>query len=90
MLAQAGPVYIFSHRLDGHRHRTRQAVYKDLQRAAKLLRLGKGIGTHSMRKTYARTLLESGKSLSAIQRKLLHSSPLITTLYAMADVVDLR
>ena len=32
---QAGTVWVFEHRLDVNKHRTRQAVWQDLQRAAK-------------------------------------------------------
>lgn len=38
-LAMAGHRFVFEGRLDGKKHRTRQAVYKDLVRAAKLFRL---------------------------------------------------
>lgn len=37
LLAFAGKTYVFPHRLDGRKHRTRQAVWKDLKRVQKLL-----------------------------------------------------
>lgn len=89
-ISQAGAIYIFPHRYTGLKPRTRQAVWKDLRRAQKLLRLPRGIGTHSMRKSYAKRLLEGGAPLSSIQKKLLHSSDTITALYALADEVHLR
>lgn len=85
----AGKVYVFPHRLDQNRHRTRQAVWKDLHKAARVLRL-KGVAPHSMRKTYARELRREGFTETAIQRALNHSSPTITRLYAMADEVGMR
>ena len=89
-LAQSGAIYLFPHRLSGLKPRTRQAVWKDLRRAQRLLRLPRGIGTHSMRKSYAKRLLDSGEPLSKIQKRLLHSSDTITAIYAMAEEVHLR
>ena len=41
LLSQAGKLYVFEGRTDWRKHRTRQAVYKDIRRAAVALRLGK-------------------------------------------------
>lgn len=47
MFAQAGRFFVFEHRLDEKKHRTRAAVYKDLRRVAALYRLeGKKIAAH--------------------------------------------
>ena len=52
-LAQAGKVWVFEGRQDWRRHRSRQAVYKDLKRAARLFRLPAGlqVSPHTDRKS---------------------------------------
>ena len=78
------------------KHRTRQAVFKDLQRAAKLFRLdGKRIkahiSPHTARKIYAVNLYhekEKGgllRPLEAVMVDLNHENPAVTVLYALAD-----
>lgn len=86
----AGDVYVFPHRLDEGRPRTRQAVWKDLRRAAKALRMGPGVGTHSMRKTCAVRKYAACGDLSRVQRLLNHNDVAVTMLYAMADYVHTR
>lgn len=89
MLGVSGALYVFPHRLNGRKPRTRQAVWKDLNRVARMLHI-KGIAPHSMRKTYARTLRAEGLTEVQIQKALNHSSPIVTKLYSMADEVSLR
>lgn len=84
----AGDVYVFPSRCDPLRHRTRQAVWKDLRRAARALRMGHGVGTHSMRKTAAVRRYAACGDLAAVQRLLNHSDVAVTMLYAMADFVS--
>lgn len=93
MVGNAGKVWVFEGRCDPMKHRTRQAVWKDLRRAAAVFRVagtipkGVNLSPHSARKGYAvRRLAETG-SLERVQRELNHSSPEITLLYAMADKV---
>ena len=56
LMAQCGRWWVFEHRTDPHKHRTRAAVYKDLQRAAAAFRRsgvvprGAHVGTHTARK----------------------------------------
>ena len=69
------------------RHRTRQAVWKDLKRASKLLRVPVNVGTHSMRKAYAVDLMNKYGSIEKVRRDLNHDSPMVTQLYAMADLL---
>lgn len=85
MLRCAGPVWVFPHRTDPERHRTRQAVYMDMKRAAKAFRLPQVVGTHSIRKVYAVRLLDRYGNIERVQKALNHSSPAVTMLYAMAD-----
>lgn len=90
-LAQAGSVYVFEGRLDGHKPRTRQAVYKDIRRAAVLFRAKAHVSPHSLRKAWAvEAYRASGGNLAKVQRLLNHSSEAVTMLYAMADELTKR
>lgn len=90
MLQQAGSVWVFESRTDPKKHRTRQAVYKDIKHAAAVYqRTGaisrrQVIGTHTARKIAAVEAYRRG-GLTAAQRLLNHSDPAITLLYALAD-----
>lgn len=84
LLSIAGRVYVFEHRTDWRRHRTRQAVYKDVVRVARMLRL-KGVTPHSARKVYAVRRYAEGRNLKRVQRLLNHSSEAVTMIYALAD-----
>lgn len=89
LLSQAGRVYVFEHRTDPYRHRTRQAVWKDLKRVARIFRLG-DVSVHSCRKGYAvRNYRQSG-DIEKVKRLLNHSDEAVTMLYAMADVLSKR
>lgn len=82
---QAGETWAFPGR-DPSKHRTRQAVWADIKRAQRALRLPDNIGPHSLRKTYAvRKFTANGGDLAAVQRALNHSDVAVTMLYAMAD-----
>lgn len=92
MFAQAGRFFVFEHRLDEKRHRTRAAVYKDLRRVAALYRLeGKKIAAHvsphTARKIWAVEAQRAGKD---VQRLLNHESEAVTMLYSMADILTRR
>lgn len=66
-------------------HRTRQAVWKDMKRAAKAFRLPANIGPHSARKVYAVELLRKYGDIERVRRALNHNSETVTLLYALAD-----
>lgn len=83
--AISGPEWVFSARCDPHKHRTRQAVWADVKRAARAFRLPQNVGTHSLRKVYAVELLRKYGDISRVQRALKHSSMDVTLIYAMAD-----
>lgn len=83
--AQAGKMWVFESRLDPKKHRTRQAVYYDLKRAAKAFRLHQVIGTHSLRKVYAVDLFNKHANIERVRRALNHGSTAVTFLYAAAD-----
>ena len=82
--AQAGPVWAFPGAREGQ-PKTRQAVWRDIKRAAEAFRLPQNAGTHTMRKIYAVELLGRYGDIARVQRALNHSSPSVTLLYAMAD-----
>lgn len=67
------------------KHRTRQAVWKDVKRAAKLFRFDQNAAPHSFRKVYAVDLMERYGDISKVKRALNHSSFEVTMIYAMAD-----
>ena len=81
---QAGPVWAFESPKTG-RPQTRQAVWKDVKRAAKALRLPQNIGPHSARKVFAVELLSKYGDIDRVRRALNHSSEAITLVYALAD-----
>lgn len=84
----SGTHYIFEHRLDGRKHRTRQAVYKDMKRVSRLFGCKENITPHTARKEYAvEEFNRSGGNLKRVQKLLNHSSEAVTMLYAMADIV---
>lgn len=91
LLRGCGRYWVFEGRLDPKKHRTRQAVYKDLRRAARLYRVDgqpiqPHISPHSTRKMYAvHDLQRHGGDLRAVQHDMLHSDPAVTALYAYAD-----
>lgn len=90
MQAQAGRVWVFECRTDPLKHRTRQAVYKDIKRAARTFQRSgaisksQNVGTHTARKYAAVTAYQRG-GMKAAQKMLNHSDPMITRLYALAD-----
>lgn len=88
--SQAGRVWVFESPRDASRHRSRQAVWKDLKRAAKAFRLPQCIGTHSVRKAYAVELYHRYKDIDKVRRVLGHDRPETTMLYAMADQLMLH
>lgn len=82
--AQAGTEWAFPGCKPG-KHKTRQAVWADVKRAAKAFRLPQNVGPHSFRKVYAVELLGKYGDLGRVQRALNHSSAEVTMIYAMAD-----
>lgn len=82
--AQAGPVWAFPGRKPGT-HRTRQAVWADMKRAAKAFRIPQNVGPHSLRKVYAVDLLAKYGDMERVRRALNHSGAAVTMIYAMAD-----
>ena len=67
------------------KHRTRQAVWKDVKRAAAALRLTANAAPHSARKVYAVELLQKYGDIERVRRALNHGGLEVTLIYAMAD-----
>lgn len=88
ILAQAGTLYAFPHRTDPQRHRTRQAVYSDLKRAARAFRIPQNVAPHTMRKLYAKTLFDQCGDMELVQRALNHDRITTTLIYALCDQID--
>lgn len=86
LIAQSGKIYVFEGRENYRKPRTRQAVFKDLSRAAKLFRIrGTHISPHTARKIYAVSEYRRTCSLKRVQDLLNHEDEAVTMLYAFAD-----
>lgn len=81
---QAGEVWVFPGQSPG-KHRTRQAVWKDVKRAAAAVRLTSNAAPHSARKVYAVELLRKYGDIERVKRALNHGGLEVTLIYAMAD-----
>lgn len=68
-----------------NRHRTRQAVWKDIKKAAAMMGVVLNACPHSARKTYA-VELRKEKGLAEVQKELQHTDMTTTMLYAFADM----
>lgn len=82
--ANAGEEWVFPGAKSG-KHRTRQAVWKDLKRAAKALRIDRNLTPHSARKAYAVRLMEKYGEIDRVRRALNHDNEAVTVIYALAD-----
>lgn len=66
------------------KHRTRQAVWQDVKRAAKAFRLPQNIAPHSFRKVYAVELLQRYGDIERVRKAMNHSRTAVAMIYAMA------
>jgi site-specific recombinase XerD len=85
LLEQAGYIYVFEGRDDYRKHRTRQAVFYDLKKAAKRFNIRINLSPHSLRKNYAVYLKKQGKDVEEIRKALNHDNIVTTLLYMMSD-----
>ena len=81
----SGKRWIFPGR-DPAKHRSRQAVYKDLRQIAKAYGLTAHVSPHSARKTFAVGVYRSD-GLKACQERLQHDREATTLIYALADKI---
>ena len=82
--------YLFPHRLDPTRHRTRQAVFLDVQKCRDLLGLDCHVSPHSFRKLFAVRMYERVGDLQKVQRRLGHKKLETTILYALSDCIKTK
>lgn len=82
-------IWCFPHRFDSHKHRTRQAVWKDVKKAAEIVRAAgqlddQNVAPHSSRKTFA---VEDCRTFGAAhtQQLLQHSRRATTEIYTDSD-----
>lgn len=83
---QAGIYWVFEHRTDPNKHRSRATVWADVHRAAKAYRIDATVGTHTFRKVYAVGLMHKYHDSDRVQRALNHASKEVTLIYMMADL----
>ena len=81
----AGEWWVFPGR-NPRKHHTRQAVWKDVKRAAQAFRLPQNVAPHSFRKVYAVDLLKKYGDIDRVRRALNHGSETVTMIYALADM----
>lgn len=84
LLDSSGKYWVFPG-ADPRKHRSRQAVWKDVKRAAAACRLTQNVAPHSARKVYAVKLLEKYGDIDRVKRALNHGGIEVTLIYAMAD-----
>lgn len=83
--AQAGEIWVFQSARDPAKHRTRQAVWADVKRAAKAFRMPQNVGVHSLRKRYAVEQLERSRgNYERVRRLLNHADMATTMIYALS------
>lgn len=85
MRQQAGSIYLFPNARDESRHRTRQAVWHDIKRAAKAMRIPLIIAPHSARKTYACDQYRKTGDIFAVQHLLNHDRLDTTIIYLLDE-----
>ena len=84
--ASAGSLFVFEHRDDPTRHRTRQAVWKDVRRASRAMRV-KHVGCHSARKVFAVDVYRR-QGLTACQKLLGHDRIETTLIYLASELLS--
>lgn len=92
LLRISGKIWVFEGRCDARKHRTRQAVYKDIKRACKAFRVPTTlkVSPHTARKIYAVKQYKRTCSIDKVKSLLNHSSEAVTMIYALADELTRR
>ena len=92
LLRISGKIWVFEGRCDARKHRTRQAVYKDIKRACKAFRVPATlkVSPHTARKMYAVKQYKRTCSIDKVKSLLNHSSEAVTMIYALADELTRR
>ena len=89
LMETCGRWFVFEGRTDAKKHRTRQAVNKDLARAAEAFRVPAAVqvSPHSARKIYAVEMFDKYGKAEKVQQLLNHSRESVTLLYCMAEQI---
>ena len=89
---QAGHRFVFEGRCNPKKHRTRQAVWKDIKRAAEVFPAcrGKQISPHTLRKAWAVDKFKESGKIDKVQKALNHSDPMVTMIYALDDTLNVH
>lgn len=92
MLRQAGRYYVWPGRLDETRPRSRQAVWKDLKRAAVAFRVADclNVSPHTARKVYAVEAFAKYGRADRVRDLLNHGDETTTALYLISEAVTAR
>ena len=90
LMAISGRYFVFEHRTDPKKHRTRQTVWKDIRRAAVALRLHERVTPHTARKIYAVALYRRTGDIQKVAQAMKHTSQAVTMIYALADEMTRR
>lgn len=92
MLRQSGRFYVWENRLDPKQPRTRQAVWKDLKRAAKLFRVSDSLNVtpHTARKVFAVEAFAKYGRVDRVRDLLNHGDEGVTALYLMSEALTAR
>ena len=80
----AGEYWVFPGR-NPRKHHTRQAVWKDVKRAAQAFRLPQNVAPHSFRKVYAVEQMKKYGDIDRVRRARSQGRGTVTLIYAMAD-----
>lgn len=78
--------FLFPHRTKPGEHRTRQAVWANMKKAAKVIGVELNAAPHSARKTYAVEVFKD-RGLGAAQKELQHDRVSTTMLYAFSNLL---
>lgn len=81
--AQASDPWVFASPMYPSQPRTRQAVWADIKRAAKAMRIPLVIAPHSARKSYACELYKETRSIEQVREALNHDRITTTAIYLM-------
>ncbi len=92
LVASMGRYYVFEGRTDPRKPRTRQAVWKDLRRAAAAFRCSEvvRVSPHTARKVYAVEAFKKYGDPERVRGLLNHSERTVTMLYCLAEEVTRR
>lgn len=78
--------YIFPHRTKPNAHRTRQAVWANMKKAADIMGVKLNAAPHSARKTYAVEVFKD-KGINVAQKELQHDRISTTMIYAFSNLL---